>query len=39
MAENLKTTRYNNGIEIPNVTVGAVWVGLTTGAFCSYNNE
>jgi uncharacterized protein (TIGR02145 family) len=38
MAENLRTTKYNDGTSIPNVTVGSEWVDLTTGAYCNYNN-
>ncbi len=38
MVENLKTTHYRNGDPIPNVTGNAAWAGLTTGAYCSYNN-
>ncbi|HYX10163.1 MAG TPA: fibrobacter succinogenes major paralogous domain-containing protein [Bacteroidales bacterium] len=37
MAENLRTTRYRNGDEIPDVK-GPEWEDLTTGAFCNYNN-
>ena len=37
--ENLKTTKYNDGKAIPNVTDSAEWVGLTTGSFCYYNNN
>ncbi|MEI6436427.1 MAG: hypothetical protein WCP32_16485 [Bacteroidota bacterium] len=32
MAENLKTSKYNDGTAIPNVTVDATWAALTTGA-------
>jgi uncharacterized protein (TIGR02145 family) len=39
MAENLKVTHYRNGDAIPNVTVNAPWQGLTTGAYCEYNND
>jgi uncharacterized protein (TIGR02145 family) len=39
MAENLKTTRYNDGSQIPNITGNSVWVGLTTGAYRWYNND
>jgi uncharacterized protein (TIGR02145 family) len=39
MAENLKTTKYNNGDAIPNVTQNQEWVALTSGAYCSYNND
>jgi uncharacterized protein (TIGR02145 family) len=39
MAENLKTTTYNDGIEIPNVIELTRWVELTIGAYCWYNND
>jgi len=39
MAENLKTTQYRDGTAIPNVTVNATWAGLSTGAYCTYNND
>jgi uncharacterized protein (TIGR02145 family) len=39
MAENLKTTRYNDGTAIPEVTDNNLWMGLTTGAYCWYNND
>ena len=39
MAENLKTTRYNDGSNIPNVTGDGEWMDLTTGAYCWYNNQ
>ncbi|MCX6327862.1 MAG: fibrobacter succinogenes major paralogous domain-containing protein [Bacteroidia bacterium] len=38
MKENLKTTKYNDGTAIPNVTVDATWAALTTGAYSDYNN-
>jgi uncharacterized protein (TIGR02145 family) len=39
MAENLKTTRYNDGTPIPNVTDNIEWCNLlTTGAYCYYDN-
>jgi len=38
MAENLKTTKYNNGTTIPNVTNATAWSELYTGALCNYNN-
>jgi len=38
MAENLRTTKYNDGTAIPNVTSASEWEGLTTGAYCNYNN-
>ncbi|HRZ48558.1 MAG TPA: FISUMP domain-containing protein [Bacteroidales bacterium] len=39
MAENLKTSRYNNGTAIPVVTDSTAWVSLSTGACCWYNND
>jgi uncharacterized protein (TIGR02145 family) len=39
MAENLKTTKFNNGTEIPLVTDGTVWSNLTTDGYCWYNND
>jgi uncharacterized protein (TIGR02145 family) len=39
MVENLKTARYRNGDAIPNVTDSTEWAGLTTGAYCNYNND
>jgi len=38
MTENLKTTKYNDGTAIPNVTNATTWSKLTTGAYCDYNN-
>jgi len=38
MVENLKTTKYNDGTPIPNVTDSAEWINLTTGAYCNYDN-
>jgi len=39
MAENLKTTHYNNGDVIPNITNNEDWVNLTTGAYGDYDNN
>lgn len=39
MAENLKTTLYNDGSQIPEVVNDAVWADLTTGAYRWYNND
>jgi uncharacterized protein (TIGR02145 family) len=36
---NLKTTRYNDGTPIPNVTDSLTWTALTTGAWVNYNND
>ena len=38
MAENLKTTKYNDGTAIPNITDAATWAAATTGAYCDYLN-
>ena len=39
MMENLKVTHYRNGDPIPCVTDGGTWSGLTTGAYCNYDND
>lgn len=39
MAENLKTSKYNNGNTISNVTDPTQWKNLTTPAWCHYNNS
>jgi uncharacterized protein (TIGR02145 family) len=39
MAENLKTTRYNDGTAIPLVTDTTAWSNLSTPAFSWYNND
>lgn len=38
MAENLRTTKYNDGTTIPNVTDSIEWASLSIGAYCNYNN-
>jgi uncharacterized protein (TIGR02145 family) len=38
MAENLKTTKYNDGTPIPNITDNTAWTALTTGAYSDYIN-
>ena len=38
MAENLRTSRYNDGTPIVKVTDNT-WRTLTTGAWCWYNND
>jgi len=39
MQENLKVTHYNDGVEIPGVTDNNIWKGMTSGAYCWYNNS
>lgn len=39
MAENLRTTRYRNGEEIPEVTNNTAWKNLSTDAYCNYENS
>jgi len=39
--QNLKTTRYNDGSPIPNITgnQGSSWESQSNGAYCWYNND
>jgi len=40
MVENLRTTKYQNGDPIQNVTDNSAWATLTKGSLCNYyNNE
>ena len=39
MAENLKTTKYNDGTNIPLVTDNTVWSNLTTPGYCWFNDN
>jgi len=39
MAENLKTTKYNDGANIPEITDNTIWSGLTSDGFSWYNND
>jgi uncharacterized protein (TIGR02145 family) len=39
MAENLKTTKYNDGTIIPLVTDDQAWGALTTPGYCWYNKD
>ncbi len=39
MAENLRTTKYNDGTPIPLVTDNNEWKNLTTPAYCWYDND
>jgi uncharacterized protein (TIGR02145 family) len=38
MLENLKTTKYNDGTEIPNVEENEEWELMNSGAYCNYDN-
>jgi M6 family metalloprotease-like protein/uncharacterized protein (TIGR02145 family) len=39
LAENLKTTKLNNGLDIQNVIDAAAWSGLSTPAYRWYDND
>ena len=39
LAQNLKTTRYNTGIEIPLVEDSSSWGSLKTAAYCWYGKD
>jgi uncharacterized protein (TIGR02145 family) len=39
MAENLKTTKYNDGTEIPLITDKTDWYYMTTPAYCWHDNN
>ena len=39
MAENLKTTKFNDGVRIPNVTDNIEWESLLTPGYCWFNND
>jgi uncharacterized protein (TIGR02145 family) len=39
LAENLKTTKYTNGLSIPLLTESAQWTTTTLPAYCWYNNQ
>lgn len=36
--ENLRTTKYNDGSTIPNLTDNTAWANNASGAYCYYNN-
>ena len=38
MLENLKTTKYNDGEEIPNIEENKEWELMNSGACCNYDN-
>jgi uncharacterized protein (TIGR02145 family) len=39
MAENLKVTKYNDGLNIPLVEDNDKWTNIKTPAYCWYNND
>lgn len=39
MTENLRTTRYNDGIPIPGINDNNLWNTTTTPAYCWYDND
>lgn len=39
MVENLKTTRYNDGTDIPFITDNTEWENLNTPGYCWYDND
>lgn len=39
MVENLRTTRFNDGTPITNITDKSEWVRVTLPAYCWYDNE
>jgi uncharacterized protein (TIGR02145 family) len=38
-AENLRTSKYNDGTPLPYVTDNTQWSNLSTGGWCYYNND
>ncbi len=38
MAENLRSTKYNDGTTIQKITSNTDWKNLSTAAYCTYNN-
>ena len=39
MAENLKTTKYNDGTAIPYITDRITWAAATASAYCDYHDN
>ena len=39
LAENLRTTQYNDGTNIPNITNATQWETTQSGAYCTYDND
>lgn len=38
-SENLLTTKFNDGADIAEVTDGTSWIGLSSAAYCKYDND
>lgn len=38
MAENLKVTRFSDGLAIPEISDKAEWAAIASPAFCNFNN-
>jgi uncharacterized protein (TIGR02145 family) len=38
LTENLRTTKFRNGDDIPNISVNQQWVDLQSAAYCQYEN-
>lgn len=39
MAENIKTTKYNDGSAIPNATDSTAWANSVNGSYCWFNYD
>lgn len=39
LAEDLRTTKFNDGTPIPNITDNSAWSNLNTPGYCWYNND
>lgn len=39
MVENLKTTKYNDGLVIPFISVNSAWSNLNSAVYCWYDNN
>jgi uncharacterized protein (TIGR02145 family) len=39
MAENLRTTKYRNGVSLPNIKNNTDWKNIDSGAYCFYDNN
>ncbi len=39
MAENLRSTKFNDGTDIPFIMDVTLWAGLTTPGYCWFNND